>query len=78
MSERRINICAAENLDLTDNESWVEILSRFGNDIRARTSVVVWYSLVGKSVSSTFNDATIEGQFDIIAANGIINIMGQA
>ena len=75
MSERGINICAAGNLDLTDTESWVEILSRFGIDIRARTSVVVWYSLVGKSVSSTFNDATIEGQSDIIAANGIIIIM---
>ena len=75
MSECGINICAAKNLDLTDNESWVEILSRFGNDIRARTSVVVWYSLVGKSVLSTFNDATIEGQSDIIAANGIIIIM---
>ena len=78
MSEREINICAAENLDITDTESWVEILSRFGIDIRARTSVVVSYSLVGKSVSSTFNDATIEGQSDIIAADGIIIIMGQA
>ena len=75
MSEREINICAAENLDLTDIESWVEILSRFGIDIRARTSVVVSYSLVGKSVSSAFNDATIEGQSDIIAADGIIIIM---
>ena len=75
MSERGINICAAGNLDLTDTESWVEILSRFGIDIRARTSVVVSYSLLGKSVSSTFNDATIEGQSDIIAANGIIIIM---
>ena len=75
MSERRINICAAGNLDLTDNESWVEIRSRFGIDIRAPTSVVVSYSLVGKSVSSTFNDATIEGQSDIIAADGIIIIM---
>ena len=77
MSEREINICAAENLDITDNESWVEILSRFGIDIRARTSVVLSYSLVGKSVSSTFNDATM-GESDMIAANGIIIIMGQA
>ena len=76
MSERRINSRAAGNLDIKDTESCVEILSRFGIAIRARTSVVVWYSLVGKSVSSTFNDAIIEGQSDIIAANGIIIIMG--
>ena len=75
MSERGINICAAGNLDITDTESWVAILSRFGIDIRARTSVVVSYSLVGKSVLSAFKDATIEGQSDIIAADGIIIIM---
>ena len=76
--ERGINIYAAGNLDITDTESCVEILSRFGIDIRARTLVVVSYSLVGKSVSSTFNDATIEGQSDIIAADGITIIMGKA
>ena len=75
MSERRINICAAENLDLTDTESWVEILSRFGSDIRARTSVVVSYLFVGRLALSAFKDATIEGQSDITAADGIIIIM---
>ena len=75
MSERGINTCAAGNLNLPDTESCVEILSRFGIDIRARTSVVVSYSLVGKSVLSAFNDATIEGQSDIIAADGIIIIV---
>ena len=75
MSERGINSRAAGNLDITDTESCVEILSRFGIDIRARTSVVVSYSLLGKSALSAFNDAMIEGQSDIIAANGIIIIM---
>ena len=77
MSEREINICAGK-LGLWDTESWMEILSRIEIDGRARTSVVVSYSLVGRSVLSAFNGATMIGESDIIAANVIIIIIGQA
>ena len=49
----------------------MEILSRIGIEIdgRARTSVVVSYSLVGRSVLSAFNGATMIGESVIIAAD---------
>ena len=58
----------------------MEILSRIEIEIhgRARTSVVVSYSLVGRSVLSAFNGATMIEEFDIIAADVIITIIGQA
>ena len=56
----------------------MEILSRIEIDSRARTSLVVSYSLVGRSVLSAFNGATMIGESDIIAADVIIIIIGQA
>ena len=57
----------------------MEILSRIGIDGRARTSVVVSYSLVSRSVLSAFNGTTMMiGESDIIAADVIIIIIGQA
>ena len=51
---------------------WVEILSRFRIDSRARTLVGVSYLLVGRSVLSAFNDAAKKGQSDITAAVSIL------
>ena len=56
----------------------MEILSTIEIDGRAQTSVVVSYSLVGRSVLSAFNGVTMIEESDIIAADVIIIIIGQA